>query len=436
MMQFFIVVYIICALAVFLYGISGEKNLLHSFSFALSVNVFPLAFMPELSMDNARIGGIPLAYLPITAAGLAFVFRPWALNTSNIKLAFLMYVFICYLLFNAFYQRFLPATLPYFFSWPVNFAIYLSVFNYFSKASIDDVNNVLSVFFKVLCASCLVGILRYAIGISTDSNFMPLVNRNGTVVFIIMAFPLIFYMLETRQIKRFAFVILWLLFGITLILMYSRSGLIGFFFVTLIYFSRFDFKSIAIGSLISIVTIILIVSPIGNRSFERLAHTQSSVTKVVSGEAIDQGENDYARFMLLKSAWRIFENNIWFGSGIGVPNYRAEFHQHVDFYNRDSKAHNFYLSYLAELGVVGFAVLTLLLRDIYKKLSLDSPKYKAFKVSFLGIAIMMTMNEYILLPELWFFYAMLGGITFALGKRYRQCALGGVQRESAYRISH
>jgi len=43
--------------------------------------------------------------------------------------------------------------------------------------------------------------------------------------------------------------------------------------------------------------------------------------------------------------------------------------------------------------------------------SLDSP-YRAFRISFWILAIMMSMNEYILLPEIWFYFGMLAGTSY------------------------
>ena len=114
--------------------------------------------------------------------------------------------------------------------------------------------------------------------------------------------------------------------------------------------------------------------------------------------------------MLILSAIEIIKNNFWFGTGIGLENYRNAFHKYVSFYHHDSKAHNFYLSYFAELGVFGFILLILILGVLYKKLS-KNKTHIAFRISFIGIAFMMTMNEYIGLPELWFFYGILIGVS-------------------------
>jgi len=414
MLLFFQLVYVALGLAVAIYSATSKTRMTHAFTLAFAVNVFPLAIMPYMSMDSARFLGIPLAYIPIAAAGAVFIFRNPKINKSNITLCLLCCVFVMYITFNGFYQHFLFGTIVYYFSWIFNFLLLFTVFSYFSKVEAAIADGVLRVFFKVLMAACFIGWFRYITGISPDANFMPMVNRNGTVVFLIMAAPLLFYVRQKKEITFTKFIFFWAVIALTLVLMQSRSGVLGFIFITVVYFARANFKSI-LASLfaISLFSSIL-MSPVGEKVFKRLETAQSSVLAVGSGAGIEQGQKDYARFMLIQSALTIFKNNIWFGAGIGVPNYRAEFEEHVSFFSRNSKAHNFYLSYLAELGIIGFPLLILILILIYRKLAPLSSDYRAFKVSYLGMALMMTMNEYILLPELWFFYGMLGGMSCAI----------------------
>lgn len=411
-MSFFVAIYLICSIFVFFYAISKRERLLHGFSLALAINVFPLAVTPYMSMDEARLGGIPLAYFPIIAAGFAYVVRRWNLVGDTKALCFVMYIFVMYITFNAFYQRFLPGTVAYYLSWIVDFLIYLSVFYFFSRSTFKEGQKVIKIFFVVISLSCIVGILRYFVGLSPDANFMPMVNRNGTVVFLVMVSPLLFYLFTTRVIGKSVFLLSWVLFFATLLLMQSRSGILGFIFVTVIYFVRWNAKSIALGILSSALILSVFIAPIDLPVVKRLTDAQQSIAHVYSGEGIEQGQKDYARYMLLKAAWTIFENNPLFGAGIGVPNYRAEFAEHVNFFHRNSKSHNFYMSYLAELGIIGFSWLIFLLSLIYRALPPLSSQFRAFKVSFMGMALMMTMNEYILLPELWFFFGMLGGIGY------------------------
>ena len=417
MLVLFQVVYILLGAAVAFYAATSRSRMTHAFTLAFAVNVFPLIIMPYMSMDEARFAGIPLAYIPIAAAGAVFLFKNSKINKNTSLILIFCFLFICYISFNGFYQHFFIGTIVYYLSWIFNFLLLLTVYSYFSKVDTLEANKVLLVFFKVLIAACFVGWFRYFAGIAPDANFMPMVNRNGTVVFLIMSAPLLFYVRQVGKISLSKFIFFWLVIVVTLLLMQSRSGVLGFAFVTLIYYAKFNMKSI-ITTVIAIAAFVaVLVTPVGDKIFKRLETAQTSTVAVVSGSGISAGEKDYARYMLLHSALTIFKNNMYFGAGIGVPNYRAEFKEHVTEFSRNSKAHNFYVSYLAELGLVGFPILIIILFLIYQKLAPLSTKYRAFRVSYLGMALMMTMNEYILLPELWFFYGMLGGMSYAVSKQ-------------------
>ena len=410
----FQIIYVFMGIFVAIYAYSSYKRTLHSFSYAFAVNVFPLALMPYMSMDEARLAGVPLAYIPIAAAGAVFILKSPYVSKVLQPLLLYMVLFVIFITFNAFYQRFLIGTIVYYLSWIFNFLLLLCVYSYFTKVDKSEAVEILTYFFKIVVLACFVGWFRYFSGLSPDANFMPMVNRNGTVVFLITVAPLLFFLYQIKKITITKLIAIWFVLFITLLFLQSRSGLIGFVFVTLLYFQRFNVKSILTSCLAALIFIFVLVSPVADKIGGRLIDAQNSVSTLSSGQQIEQGEKDYARYMLIKAAWTIFENNMLFGGGIGVPNYRAEFKENVNFFHRNSKSHNFYLSYLAELGLVGFTILFVILSHIYKSLAYLSSDYRAFRVSFLGLALMMTMNEYILLPELWFFYGMLGGMSFVV----------------------
>ncbi|MGQ4276463.1 O-antigen ligase family protein [Pseudidiomarina sp. E22-M8] len=398
------------------YGFKGEKAMQHVFTFAFAVNVFPVAFMPQQSMAEARFLGIPLAYIPILCAGVPYLLKLGFINSRLKNLIVLMSIFIFYITATSFYPRLHSGTFVYYFSWIFNFLLFIAVYSYFAKKNIEILEDVITKFFTVLIAACVVGIVRYFVGFSSDANFMPMVNRNGTVVFLVMASSLLFYLMERNVCNGKKAIVYWSIISITLLLMQSRSGLFGFMFVSFIYFFRIEKRSLSMLTLVFVIALGVLFSPLGDKISDRVLHTGTTLSQTIT-VGIEDGENDHTRYMLMLSAIEIFKNNPVFGVGVGLPNYRAAFDEHVGFYDRDSKAHNFYLSYLAELGIFGFSLLLLILLSIYRLLAPMNTKYRAFRVSFLGMAFMMTMNEYILLPELWFFYGMLGGMSYAVSKQ-------------------
>ncbi|NYT62137.1 O-antigen ligase family protein [Alcaligenaceae bacterium] len=417
MLTALIAYYLIASLALFLFAVCSNKNALHAFGYGIALNIFPLATVPAMSMDLARIAGMPLAYLPITCAGLALAVRNYGRLPRSYRLLLALSVIYC---IYAFFTTVIlgGATAPnlaYWFAWPLNFLIFFSAAAFFSRTDTASANKVIKSTVMILVFGCLVGLGRYALGISIDANFMPVVNRNGTVVFIVMIFPLLFYIYKEERKSAW-----WLLFcitciGLTLSLTFSRSGLIGLLAGIFLYYMRFTLAGILKLAAAVLVITAITFSGVADQSMQRLASVSTTTKMLMHGEDMNNSMSDYNRVMLLKGAIATAKDNFWFGTGLGLDNYRKGFRK-VSDYVRDSKAHNFYISYFAELGIIGFGLLLTILFLISRKLYPLSSPHKAFKVSFLVIAIMMTMNEYILLPEIWFFFGMLAGMSSITGR--------------------
>ena len=60
----------------------------------------------------------------------------------------------------------------------------------------------------------------------------------------------------------------------------------------------------------------------GEKLNKRLSNATISIGVITAGGTIESGESDYKRNMLLLSAIEIIKNEFWFGSGIGLDNYR------------------------------------------------------------------------------------------------------------------
>lgn len=408
--------YIVASLGLFVFAVSSNKNALHAFGYGIALNIFPLAIVPDVSMDIARIAGMPLAYLPITSAGLALAVRNYARVPRSYSLLLTLAIIYCvYTFFTTVMLRGVTvANVAYWFAWPLNFLIFFSAAAFFSRIDKTTANKVLSGTVTVLLLGCVVGLGRYLLQIGEDANFMPVVNRNGTVVFIVMIFPLLFYIYKEE--RKPAWWLLWCIacIGLTLTLTFSRSGIIGFIAGILLYYMRFTLTGILKLTAAVLVIAAIAVSGVADQSMQRLARVSTTTQMLIHGEDFNSSMNDYNRVMLLKGAIATAKDNFWFGTGLGLDNYRKGFRK-VSDYGHDSKAHNFYISYFAELGITGFGLLLTILFLISAKLYPLSSRHKAFKVSFLVMAIMMTMNEYILLPEIWFFFGMLAGMSYNAG---------------------
>lgn len=400
----------IASVVLFIYAALKDQNAVRAFSYGLVVNIFPLIWMPSFSMDAARLAGIPLSYLPFILTGFALFFRTGGKIKKDYKtLLFLTLLYLLYTLITTlFFGKLSINSLIYYTAWPLNFFIFFAAISLFSKMDEVRSQKILKTTALIIVFGCLAGIFRYLTGISIDANFMPVVNRNGVVVIITMVAPLLFYLYSHKQISQRVLVISLITVFICLLLIYSRSGLIGFIFGILFYYFQPLKKNIL--KLFFLLLVLVMASVVAKGSFDRLDKTFTTVSMLINDEEFDSKMGDYKRVKLLKISADIIQDNFWLGTGLGLENYRKAFYK-VSDWDFDSKAHNFYFSYFAELGLIGFFMLMSIFSMIYMKLPPLKSRHRSFRISFIVVAIMMTMNEYILLPEIWFFFGILVGIS-------------------------
>ncbi len=412
--------YIFLILLLICYLLLMHEQRPFAFAFSVIINVFPLMFLPYFGMDMARILGIPLSYLPIFSI-VIFYFIMYRLKIIKGDFLWILFclLFIVYITMTSFINEISILTLIYYISWPINFFIFLQARSYYSSVNSYLIPKLIKILIYIIALGCIVGLIRYNIGISQDANFMPTMNRNGVVIFLIINTPLVFYLRDIKFISKINFFLIWILISVTLFSIQSRSGLICFAFVTLIYHFRFRYFIYIIFFII--ISFALLSFSFTDNSTQRLILTIETIQKLIDEGDPNQDETDYARAMLLKSAMIIIKENFWLGTGVGLDNYRTSFHHLITEYARDSKSHNFYLSYFAELGIIGFSILLIILYGVFKKISCRDKMSFAFRIAFLGTALNMTMNEYILMPELWFFFGMLSGFSYATEHEYKSC---------------
>lgn len=398
--------------ALFLYAVYTPRNAVRAFAPALALNVFPLAALPYMSMDIARLGGMPLVYLPMTAIGLAMIVR----NGLRLPRRFLLlYLFVALYLVYTFSNTVLArgisaSNLMYWLAWPLNFLIFIAAASIVARLEPGATDRMLHRCVQVLVAASIVGLARYAVGIETDANFIPLMNRNGTVVLIALLFPLVFHVHATQGKSR-----TWLLvcagtIALCVTLTFSRSGLLGLLAGTVLYYWRFSLMGLLKFCTAVLVIALFLASGIAERTTERLLMSARTVSAMAEGREVDRSIGDHNRVILVNSAIATAKKHFWFGTGLGMENYREGLRK-ASLLPVTSKAHNFYLSYFTELGLIGFALLLAILQRVYAGLAPMGSPFRAFRTSFLVMALMMTMNEYILLPELWLFFGVLSGIS-------------------------
>ena len=404
--------YVGVSAALFLYAVYTPGSAIRACPLAIAANIFPLAWLPYMSMDIARLAGMPLVYLPVTAVGGAMVLR----NGPRLPKRYLsFYVLVClylaYTLGNTVLARGISVSnLVYWLAWPINFLIFIAAASIAARIDPRLLNRMLNRCVLVLVAASLVGLARYAAGIGTDSNFIPLMNRNGTVVLLTLLFPLVLHVHATQNKSRLWLALCGGIITLCVALTFSRSGLVGLMAGLVLYYWRFSVMGLLkAGAAVAVVALFL-SSGVAERTSERLLTAGNTVSAMLEGRDVERSVGDYNRVMLINGAIANAQAHFWFGTGLGMENYREGLRKASPL-PVTSKAHNFYLSYLAELGIFGFVLLLGILQRIYASLLPMGTRYRAFRVSFLVMALMMSMNEYILLPELWLLFGILAGVS-------------------------
>jgi|GEM_PF-6973578 len=405
--------YYLCASAALgLYALYSPKRAMLSFIIALGLNIFPLAAIHYLSMDIARIGSMPLAYLPATAVGLALILRNGLhFPQRYIGLYVLICIYLVYTLCNTLLLRgWTLSNFSYWLAWPLNFLMFIATARLAARIEPQYLDRILHYAVLVLVAGSIVGLLRHLSGFEPDSNFIPLMNRNGTVVLIALLFPLVLHVHHTQKKSLLWLVICAGTIALCVAFTFSRSGLIGLLCGMILYYGRFTFMGVLKFSLAVLAIVLFLASGVTERTTERLLMTGNTISSMISGEEIDRNVGDRNRSLLVQGAIDTAKGHFWLGTGLGIENYRDGLHRSSTL-PLNSKAHNFYLSYLAELGIFGFVMLLAIFHRIFRSLPPLNSRCRAFRVCFLVTAIMMTMNEYILLPELWLLFGLMTGIA-------------------------
>ncbi|QDV11311.1 O-Antigen ligase [Rosistilla oblonga] len=434
-------IYCVLSAGLFVYAIQSATCALRSFAYAVILNTLPLVAFGYLgNNEETRVAGVPIAYIPFCASVLGIAFRTDWIDFRVGRLDVVGAALLAFMLLQAvFLQSRFFGFLPYYLMWILNFATLHMTTRVVSGLSREQVSRIVHHFVISLAICCLVGIVKYFTGIARDANFMPMMNRNGTAFVIAICTPLILFLREQRLITISRVVVLYAVYAICIVFTFSRMGIIGFVFSTGFYFiASFlaDFVSgnssrSASSNRYAIVVMCLFVSllmltPLAETTRGRFITTVHTISRVMEHAEVDSRLADSKRRRLLDQGMDVVRTHFWFGTGVGVECYQGAL---ADLGCVELvKPHNFYLSYLGELGIVGFSILIVYLGLLYRQLSAGADSGIAmlsFRSMFLAAILMFTMNEHVTMPLLWFLW----GIAVGFG-RVRHAARAHVQRDA------
>lgn len=271
-----------------------------------------------------------------------------------------------------------------------------------------DIHQFTDIGSKILTLLAITSLILYLIGynstshiygVSLDKNFLVYLNLPFIYLSYLYRFKLRFYILTIA----------------TLLLM-SRT----FYVMVLIYFifsflMNFSIKQIGYAIFIgfSIPIFIFYVIPSDSFLITRITNgieLVSSITELIKDPSnyafISEGLGDRRRFLLFAGNLQILKDTFPFGTGIGIQNYLSNMPNDLvrDLSGRPARAHNFYLSYLAEMGIWFFGLIYLLLKPF-----LINKKHLPI---FMSLMAGLAFNEFITTPYFWMFIGLLINLSY------------------------
>jgi len=323
-----------------------------------------------------------------------------------------IYIIISYFfsgqyLSNFFSYNFLRTDGNFFFCYILFFALAIPFFDYKKVANyyFKFIFFVFSVFSLIGIIEFLTGYTAYMIQDSTDRGkmFMGLNiahNATGSIYALVSIFALIFFLEEKAKKIKILYSIVFLLCVTGLFLSKSTGSYIAFF-VAAIFVLWMHFKSVKKFFLTLSVLIIISIPVLWvTHAFERFIQIfQTKGTAAV-------------RLELWEKAWNLFSKSPVFGVGFGRFNdIVSVFHEnlagregilsvflHPRFYYGSDHAHNSYLQFLAETGIIGLGLLLffwcLCFQIIFKALKLAKDDYskKAFLAGLANIVVLFILS--------------------------------------------
>jgi len=264
----------------------------------------------------------------------------------------------------------------------------------------------------------LVGIVRFTIWTGRYlGDFSPVTQyRSSEITILLLLIPVAFSLyFQSRQIKFLASTII---LSSAVILSFSRTGFIGLSLsmaiVIFIVIRAFSFAraSAKLMVLLSVFLIVFSVSylVVGNPILERI-ESITLVQRIWFDDDLTLSAQGGRRHALQAQAIAVFRQSPWLGAGPG--NYLNSLDT-TDPYLQ-ARSHNFYLSYLAEFGLIGFIplagfifYLTYFLwnnaiKTTDKNLRLISLSFATGQTSLL---VMLLAQEFISSPYIWFYWGL------------------------------
>jgi O-antigen ligase len=362
-------------------------NIQWSSFFTILMVVF---FSIGVSVD--RVFGIPTPYLALYVPSIIYALRNNRVLLSPVVKRLLIF-FAVYFLYSMVVTKDIYSTIQYFGMWLANILVvhhFLNVRNY-QKISLIYANIVFS---------CLaIGFVLYQLNVFNSANPINAFNKNSFIFLIISSFfILLLYKKNNLAILLLFFSIF--VFSRTLYMMYIAGGL------TLLLLT----KKINLNSLIMPLLIIFIIFSYSDVIQDRVKDALFLIEALfayISEGGVNYSLNIYdsQRYYVLISNIELMLDIFPYGTGMGLDNYLKHIDPSFSEYLHSGKmhrAHNFYVSYMAEMGIIFFIIfIHMLFRVFFYNFNIYY--LSAFSAMLVGILT----NEYVTSPYFWMMYALI-----------------------------
>jgi len=338
--------------------------------------IIPIIFLLSNNYPYLLIVSVTLA---IVIGLIFFLNKNEIINDAKYPLILIIIIYLYFILSyfstdqtiaNFFSYKFLRYDGNFFFCYILFFVFAIPFIDYFKES-----NLYFKIIFIIFSIFAIFGIIEYFLGftkimIHTDPgtnvgnmftalNFAH--NATGSVYAVVSLFALIFFLNEPNKKLKFTYSIVLIICLAGLFITKSRGSYVGFAIGALFLFWM-NFRSIkkfliTVAIFIVPVSILIFITKTYNRFLELF-----QVTGTVS-----------VRFNLWAKAWYLFCKSPIFGVGYGrfndiesfnynrIKGYPGIFSLYTDqnYFFNSSHAHNSYLQFLAETGIVGLGLLIL-----------------------------------------------------------------------------
>jgi O-antigen ligase len=414
-----IYLYGVLSIGILAAGVRSRRAALLAWPLAIAANIFPLVTYGYLGEDQMRLWRVPIGDLPFIAAAFAlwaYTRKRW--SPVERRLGLVVAALWAYQATSVLWVESYASFVQYYGLWIVNFSVLLAACRLARTAPTDNLRAVLRLTSLVIALGCAVGLAKIPLGMNMDANYMPLSNRNGTVMMTVLILPVVLYLASAGRIRLWAAVLVLALVLLSVAYTSSRMGLVGtaFAIVTFALTARWSPRLLAAAAVLLLVSGVMYTSPQGMELRTRMDQVPAMGRAVLYGNDVPNGDG-LRRVALMQEAWRIWHEHLWLGTGVGLANYLRYFSGSV----KPAKPHCFYLSYLAELGVAGFTLMMLLIiccglvllrnwRSARRGGDRDRLLCASAGLSVYAAALaMLALNEYATMPFVWFLLGLLMG---------------------------